>query len=121
MNCPCGNPKEYIDCCEKVHKDLKEAQTAEMLMRARYSAFVVLNIDFLYDTFHPSTRSFQIKRDIEAWAKECKWMQLEILKATVDTVEFKAYYMDMDLNTHVHHERSNFKQFQGSWYFVDGE
>ncbi|ERJ58091.1 hypothetical protein M472_04865 [Sphingobacterium paucimobilis HER1398] len=89
-------------------------------MRARYSAFAVGNIDFLYDTFHPSTRRYQNKKDIKNWATENKWLKLEIMASTLQTVEFKAYFKDHNDNVQIHHEKSNFKELQGRWYYVDG-
>lgn len=89
-------------------------------MRARYSAFVVQNIEFLYASFHPTTRQLQNKIEIEIWAKESKWMQLHILFANSHIVEFEAHYLDTQLNLQIHHERSNFKQVDGIWYYVDG-
>lgn len=120
MTCPCNSGLDFQSCCELIHVDQKAASTAEQLMRARYSAFVVRNIDFLYNTFHPNTRRFQHKKDIEQWAIENKWMQLEIVKATNSTVEFKAHFLDANLEIHIHHEKSNFKQTQNLWYYVDG-
>lgn len=121
MNCPCGSTLTFTACCEIVHKNPKEAKSAEMLMRARYSAFTLHNIDFIYQTFHPSTRRYQSLGDIKQWAIENKWMNLEILNSTVNTVEFKAHYLDVNLNPEIHHEKSNFKQIDDTWYYVDGK
>lgn len=120
MNCPCGNNSTFAECCERIHNDLQKAETAEQLMRARYAAFVVKNIDFLYKTFHPNTRRFQSKKDIEQWAVESRWMKLEIVKATKHKVEFKAYYLDSNQATRVHHEKSTFEMLHGTWFYVDG-
>ena len=119
--CPCGSDKDFQSCCSRIHSDLKNALSAEELMRARYSAFVKQNIEFLYNTFHPSIRRFQNKRDIEIWAKQNKWMQLEIIKSTPFTVEFKAHYLDAQLQLEIHHEKSTFKQLNNCFYYVDGE
>lgn len=118
--CPCGSEKTYNDCCNIIHKDLPKASSAEELMRARYTGYVTQNIDFIYNTFHVTSRKFQDKKEIEIWAKECKWMFLEIIKSTVNTVEFKAHYIDSLMNTQVHHEKSTFKKVQDSWYYLDG-
>ena len=120
MNCPCGNNLDFSHCCELIHNDLKMALSAEMLMRARYSAFVVHNIDFIYHTFHPSTRLYQDKKDIEAWALANKWVKLEVLKACATSVEFKAHFFDHASRPDLHHEKSNFAQLDGLWYYVDG-
>lgn len=120
MNCPCGNTIEFENCCQIIHNDPSQAKSAEILMRARYSAFVKHDIDFIYNTFHPSTRQLQDKKDIRQWATLSKWMHLEIIKSTDVNVEFKAHYMDQYLETQVHHERSTFKKEKGIWYYVDG-
>ena len=119
--CPCGNAQTYKDCCYQIHSNQRIALTAEELMRSRYSAFVKHEINFIFNTFHPSTRRFQNKKDIEKWAKESKWMQLEIIKSTTNTVEFKAHYLDQNLDVQIHHEKSAFKQVQDIWYYVDGK
>lgn len=89
-------------------------------MRARYCAFCKGLIDFLYNTFHSTTRRWQQKKDIERWATENKWMQLEIVNVTRDAVEFRAHFLNKDLHVEIHHEKSYFKQVQGIWYYMDG-
>lgn len=121
MQCPCNSNNSFNECCEVIHKDLSKATTAEKLMRARYSAFSVKNIDFIYNTFHPTTRRFQSKKSIEDWANETKWFQLEIIKSSANIVEFKAHYLDINMENHIHHEKSNFKKgSDNNWYYVDG-
>ncbi len=120
MNCYCGSENNYEDCCKTVHLDLKNAESAEQLMRARYSAFCLSLVDFLYNSFHPNSRRFQKKTEIEQWSKENKWEGLEIIKATENTVEFMAFYMDPFGEKQRHHEKSRFQKLQGTWYYVDG-
>ena len=120
MTCPCGSDMDLSNCCGLIHNNLAAASTAEQLMRARYTAFVIQNIDFIYNTFHPTTRRFQQKADIQKWAIESKWMGLEIVKSTNNTVEFKAHYLDQNLQPQLHHEKSTFKQVQNQWYYLDG-
>ncbi|WP_293884521.1 YchJ family protein [Sphingobacterium sp. UBA1498] len=118
--CPCGTGITYGECCRQVHRFHAKASTAEALMRARYSAFVKKEIDFLYHTFHPSTRRFQNKQAIGQWAMENKWMQLNILKSTLHTVEFEAHYLDAQMHVQIHHEKSTFKKQGDLWYYVEG-
>jgi len=115
--CYCGSAADYADCCEIVHKDPTAARTAEMLMRARYAAFSTMNIDFIYNTTAPSSRRYQSKAAILAWARACKWMQLEIIRTSPQQVEFKAYYLDENMQPQTHHEKSTFLQLNGTWYF----
>ncbi len=119
--CYCGNRQPYEDCCMRIHLDQKQAQTAEQLMRARYSAFAVQDINFLYESFYVATRGFQNKKEIQKWAEESKWLQLQIVRTNINTVEFEAHYLDAQLNLQIHHEISRFKQTEGIWYYVDGD
>ena len=48
--CPCYSNKSYGDCCEPFHKKALHAPTAEALMRARYSAYALGEIDYLIIT-----------------------------------------------------------------------
>lgn len=120
QHCPCGLKNTYEACCKLIHEDFKRADSAEKVMRARYTAFVVQDIDFLIQTYHPSTRGFQDRASIAQWARENKWLGLEVIAATKDTVEFKASYLDPHLKLEIHHEKSDFKEFEGSWFFVEG-
>ncbi|MCY4781367.1 YchJ family metal-binding protein [Sphingobacterium sp. UT-1RO-CII-1] len=118
--CPCGSGKKYTNCCGIVHNDIKNAISPEQLMRARYTAFCLHNIDFLYNTYHPSIRSYQSKNAIRDWALENKWVKLEIIDNSKSDVEFKAYYLDTNHSLNIHHEKSFFKQSRESWYYLKG-
>jgi SEC-C motif-containing protein len=121
MNCYCGNKLAYINCCQPYHLKLVAAPTAEALMRSRYSAFVVANADYLYETTHSSKRKTNSKNAYLKSAKNTKWLKLEIVNSSFDKVEFKAYYLNQKFETEVLHEKSNFKLEEGKWYYVDGE
>jgi len=56
MQCPCNPNKKYSDCCKKAHQDIETVQNAEALMRSRYSAFVLADIEYLQKSHHSSTR-----------------------------------------------------------------
>ena len=61
------------------------------------------------------------KSEILLWATSNQWLQLEIVKVTENTVEFKAYFLDSQLQKQIHHELSTFKLENGSWFYVDGK
>ena len=119
--CYCGNSISFQDCCEPYIKGIKNATTAEVLMRSRYSAFAVGAADYLVNTTHISKRRYHNKRDILAWSQANKWLKLEVLALTETTVTFKAYYLDENLKAQVHYEHSTFKLENGKWFYVDGE
>lgn len=125
MNCPCNPSKKYSECCKPIHEDIQKAFTAEQLMRSRYSAFVLVNVDYLQKSHHSSTRpSKKEKREILSWTKSVQWLKLEVLhttKGTINdtkgTVEFKAYFMENGL-IDIIHENSFFSKENGIWLYV---
>ncbi|WP_368644286.1 YchJ family metal-binding protein [Castellaniella ginsengisoli] len=56
--CPCGLPAAYADCCGRWHHGplRLRAPDAQALMRSRYSAYVLDELDYLLQTWHPDTR-----------------------------------------------------------------
>ena len=55
-NCPCQSSLDYKNCCGKYHNGKIPAPTAEALMRSRYTAYVMGNAQYLFKTWHKSTR-----------------------------------------------------------------
>ena len=54
--CPCDSGKEYKDCCKPVLSGESPAQTAEALMRSRYTAFAKGEVDYIFNSLHPDKR-----------------------------------------------------------------
>lgn len=128
MNCPCCSEKKFADCCQPFIEGTAKPQTAEELMRSRYSAYATCAVDYLWRSTHPSTRKFYQPEDLESWAKSNEWQRLEIVskiageaKDIQGTVEFKAYFSDTNRKPQIHHELSNFRKELGKWFFVDGK
>jgi len=120
-DCPCGSGSAFSTCCEPLINGERYAETAEQLMRSRYSAYATVAVDYLLETTHPSTRKYYSRKGIREWAEETTWLRLEIEAATATTVTFKAYFLNAERLPEVHHEHSTFKQEKGKWYFVRGE
>ncbi|WP_299883862.1 YchJ family metal-binding protein [uncultured Lacinutrix sp.] len=124
MECYCGSLKAYTNCCEKVHKDITQALTAEQLMRSRYSAFVVANGDYLMKSHHSTTRKIKEKKSIVIWAKSVQWIKLEVLEKTKGlendtegTVTFNAYFYDHG-KVDIIHEKSAFLKEGNHWKYL---
>ena len=49
-DCPCGSDLTYATCCGRLHRGQARAETAEQLMRSRYSAFARGEIAYLMAT-----------------------------------------------------------------------
>ena len=124
IKCPCGNDATYNMCCGVIHLDSKKANSAEDLMRSRYTAFTLGMGAYLNDTHYRLTRNESEKKSIEDWSKSVKWLGLDILKSTLGkeghstgTVEFKAHFKE-GLFKKVIHENSTFIKENESWYYV---
>ncbi len=124
--CPCGSGRTYEDCCGPLIKGASPAVTAEQLMRSRYSAYVKVETDYLFETTHPGHRQGYDHKGTRVWAENSRWDGLEVLSATAGgpgddegDVEFIARYRDKDLRKQ-HHEIAHFRKKSGRWYFTEG-
>jgi SEC-C motif domain protein len=126
-DCQCGSKLEFSNCCEPIILGTALPETAERLMRARYTAFTLADVAFLKKTLAPESQHDFDAKTTEAWAKNSKWKGLKIIstkKGTIDdtkgTVEFVATY-EADGDGVDHHEVSEFRKTNdGRWLFVDG-
>ena len=59
--CHCGLPGSYADCCGRFVSGRELPDTAEQLMRSRYSAFVEQDEAWLLNTWHPATRPSRVR------------------------------------------------------------
>ena len=125
--CPCKSGLPYSVCCEPYITGAKQAPTPEALMRSRYTAYALHIMPYLMSTLHPSQRHDYDEAGAERWARESEWDGLEIIDVRDDpadsnhgTVEFRASYRRRNERL-VHHERAEFRNKDGAWYFYDGK
>ncbi len=123
-NCPCGSGKKYSECCEPIIKGTEKAATPEALMRARYSAYVAHEIDFIVNSCEEGEGIADIdKQATEDWSRQSVWQGLHIIrteeKDDEGVVEFIADYTMKHLVEH-HHEIAGFKKINGEWKYVTG-
>ena len=111
--CPCGLPQPYDLCCGRLHAGAAAA-TAEALMRSRYTAFAVGDVDHLLRTWHPSTRPPSLRLD-----PVTRWLRLEVLDSRgglldpEGRVRFRA-----TSTTGTVEEDSRFVRDAGAWSYV---
>ena len=123
--CPCKSRLPYGECCAPFHYGKALPETAEALMRSRYSAYFFGRIDYLVDTTHPDKKTPQTRADIAALADESRWKFLTILSTSkgqagdkTGKVEFVAQYYRGGVLLE-HHEKSRFRRSRGLWKYVD--
>ena len=121
MTCVCGKGESTETCCGPILEGKRKAETAEELMRARYAAYALGNVDFIMDSHDPEKGEEVDCSNTEAWSKQSKWQGLEIVstdKGGPDdengTVEFVARYKIKGMNVS-HHERAIFRKHNGRW------
>ncbi|MFC0820862.1 YchJ family protein [Moraxella marmotae] len=131
--CPCGL-SDYQTCCQPYHQG-QIAPTAERLMRSRYSAYVLQDIDYIIRTTVPAQAGLLDRAALSQWAAQMHWRNLEIVSIAPKIgkrhaqVHFRAYFDKQDNfagndnGVGCHDERSAFVKIkQGEetrWYFLD--
>ena len=99
--CPCGGGR-YGDCCGPLHRDEQLALTAEQLMRARFSAFALAEVNFLLCTHpQPQIPDEQRRRQLVEICRQTRWLELRIISThqgqfsdLVGIVTFEARFRD---------------------------
>lgn len=124
MQCPCQSDKSYAECCEPYHLGEQHAATAEILMRSRYSAYVLQKANYLHRSWSAQTRP--TKQSLKK-ADPMVWLGLEIIRTekggpldNEGVVEFSARYQDGDEPAQLH-ETSQFTREHGRWVYVEGD
>lgn len=120
--CPCGGSPagaSFEQCCEPALSNQHWPETAEALMRSRYTAFALGNHDHLFRTWHPATRPTEVSADPSA-----EWLGLTIHETEAGqasdesgVVEFTARYIAAGRGDS-QHEVSLFRKRAGRWMYV---
>jgi SEC-C motif-containing protein len=126
--CPCGSGLGYGACCEPIIKGKTKAATAEALMRARYSAYVKHEIDFIAAScIHKEGDGDIDMEETRRWSEDSEWLGLKIHGTSKGgsadaegVVEFSAIYARNGLRDE-HREVASFKKVDGVWMYSDGK
>lgn len=125
--CPCGSGLELAKCCQPFIQGKAEPAVAEQLLRARYTAFTLGEVDYVLSTHHSRTRHEVKREEIDEWSKSSKWLGLKIVQSeagkeadTQGTILFCAQY-HAEGKDHDHWEQSYFEKENGKWRFLDAK
>lgn len=120
--CPCGSKNLFPECCMPIIQGNGRAETAEQLMRSRYTAFSKKENEYLLASWAKETRPKQLDTD----EVPIKWIGLEILDTeegssedNSGTVSFIASFI---VSGHLCHlqEKSRFTKKDDVWFYLDG-
>lgn len=119
--CECGFGPA-LSCCRAIHSGAKKAETAEQLMRSRYTAYCLKNESYLLSTWHVSKRPDALNLDKD---NPTKWLGLEVRRHTPNgdeaVVEFVARFKEGGGPAFRLHEVSRFVREQGQWFYIEGD
>ena len=117
-DCPCGSNSTYTDCCGMLINGTCLPDTAEDLMRSRYSAFALQHWGYLEETA-------LVKKERKSLTsnEEVNWKRLEILGSkqgqredSKGEVTFEAYFSE-NSEEKVLRETSKFEKVNGRWLY----
>lgn len=121
--CPCGSGSVYSSCCLPVVNDHSLAETAEMLMRSRYTAFVKQHSQHIQSSWHVKTRPKTLNFDDHPVV----WIGLEIHSCSdglasdsSGSVDFTCSYLENGQLCKLQ-EVSQFLKEDDLWYYLQGE
>jgi len=121
--CPCCSGKLFDNCCAPIIKNQRKAETAEQLMRSRYTAFTLADNEYLANSWAPETRPKEINTEDDA----IQWIGLDVEEYEKGgpededgTVTFTAGFLSSGHLCHLH-EKSRFVKHEGLWFYLDGK
>ena len=122
--CPCGGGV-YRLCCAPLHRGLKRAETAEQLMRSRYSAFARAEVGYLLATHPEPGRDDKLRcAELLRSCRQTRWLGLTIREVRgggsddlEGTVEFEARHRGGVLKETSLFQRRN-GSLAGDWLYI---
>ena len=122
-DCPCGSNFPYTDCCGPLIRGTSFADTAEDLMRSRYTAFAQKNWEYLVLTSHPEEKKEMARLESSLIDQGAEWKKLEIAgtrkggrEDNEGQVDFIAHYIK-DGTPQTLRESSRFYKVNGRWVY----
>jgi SEC-C motif-containing protein len=125
--CPCASKLTFDRCCEPYLDGKKIPDTAEKLMRSRFSAYALGRADYLAATTAAAERE---KLDVEELARYCRAVRCISMKVLGtkaggpgDETGEVVFHAKLLINGKrmLHWERSRFVREEGRWAYLDGE
>lgn len=123
--CPCQSGKEFDLCCGPYLEGAALPETAEQLMRSRYTAYVRRDVGYLKATLWPKFQKSLDLKGLKEWAETKHWTGLEILRTAKGGADHKigmVLFVARSLEAgklREHREFSLFKKKKGRWYYVE--
>jgi SEC-C motif-containing protein len=124
--CPCTSKKPYDRCCGPFHAGKAAPETAEQLMRSRFSAYAMAKVDYLISTRPEAKRGDEDRDELIQYCKAVSCVSLKIVSkekgGKADETGIVTFHASLQANgrRNLHIETSNFVRENGKWVYVDG-
>jgi len=127
VTCYCYSNRPFSECCEPFITRTAPPETPVQLMRSRFTACVLADVNYFRDTMKGKALEGFDLDETKASMEHAEWLGLEILSASqpsandhLATVEFITTVRHCH-QIHQSHEISHFKREQDRWYYVNGK
>jgi SEC-C motif-containing protein len=124
--CPCTSKKPYDRCCGPFHAGGTFPETAEQLMRSRFSAYALGKVDYLIATRLEAKRGEENRDELIQYCKSVSCVGLKIVSkeqgGKTDDTGIVTFHASLQANGRrsLHIETSSFARENGKWMYVDG-
>ncbi|MDP1832710.1 MAG: YchJ family metal-binding protein [Geothrix sp.] len=124
--CPCTSKKPYDRCCGPFHAGAALPETAELLMRSRFSAYALGKADYLIATRPEARRAEENREELANYCKSVQAVGLKIVGKEKggkdDDTGLVTFHASLQANGRrtLHIETSTFVREHGRWVYVDG-
>ena len=124
--CPCTSKMSYDRCCGPFHAGTAMPETAEQLMRSRFSAYALGKVDYLISTRPRVKRAGEDREELAQYCKSVSCVGLKIVSkekgGQADDTGIVTFHASLQTNGRrsLHIETSSFAREEGKWVYVDG-
>ncbi len=125
--CPCTSKLTYDKCCEPFLTGKAIPESAEKLMRSRFTAYAMNRADYLIATTASEKREALDPEELGRYCRAVNCISLKILSRQAggpqDETGLVIFHASLLINGKrmLHRERSTFRREEGRWFYVDGE
>lgn len=125
--CPCTSKLPFDKCCEPFLTGKALPETAEKLMRSRFTAYALKRPDYLIETTASEKRSELDQEELGRYCRAVACISLKILSRQAggpqDETGTVIFHASLQINGKrmLHRERSTFRRENERWVYVDGE
>ena len=124
--CTCGSAKAFFECCGPLIAG-KPAISAEALMRSRYTAFTLGDLDYIQKTSAGEALLKFNRAELAASLPSTEWLGLKVRDVKDGGEGDESGFVTFDVSfrqdgkIYKQTECSEFRRIQGAWRYIQGD